>query len=194
MKRFFDFTLALIGLVLFAPFFILISLGILVFDSKGGIFYIADRIGQHEKIIRFIKFRTMKPNMDSSSITLKNDNRITPIGAFLRRTKLDEMPQLINVLRGDLSFVGPRPDVPKYKQFYKDEYAEYYQFKPGITCYSSIYFVDETEIYAHITNPEEIYVKQTIPKKVELDMKYFQKVSIFTDVKIIIQTILRIVR
>jgi lipopolysaccharide/colanic/teichoic acid biosynthesis glycosyltransferase len=192
IKRIFDLLSAFLGIIILLPIFFLLSL-LIIIDSRGSIFYLADRVGKNEKIFKLIKFRTMYPNSDSLSITIgNNDPRVTRIGRFLRKTKLDELPQLFNVIKGQISLVGPRPDVPKYKEYYKKLFPDYYDMKPGITCYSSIYFADESEIYVGKENPEKIYIESTIPQKVKLDKKYYLERSFFTDIKIIIITLLKI--
>jgi lipopolysaccharide/colanic/teichoic acid biosynthesis glycosyltransferase len=189
LKRLFDILFAFGGILIISPLLFIIAIAIVI-DSKGGVFYVSDRVGRYEKVFKFIKFRTMKPNSDKTSITIgKNDCRITKVGKYLRKTKLDELPQLFNVLIGQLSMVGPRPDVPKYIQTYKQNFSEYYIFKPGITSYSSIYFENECELYIGLTDAEKLYMEYTIPKKIELDKKYFQNKSIFAYFSLIFKTI-----
>lgn len=192
IKRLFDFTFSLFGIILFIPVFFIV--GILIkLDSKGPIIYKAKRIGLHEKEFIFYKFRTMRPNSDNYSITIGDkDDRITNFGYFLRKTKLDEIPQLINVLIGDLSFVGPRPDLYKYKEFYKKYFSDYFKFKPGITSYSSIFFRNESELYIDEDDPELVYINKTIPKKVELDKKYFSSISLSKDINLILKTLKKV--
>ncbi|MGM0583003.1 MAG: sugar transferase [Bacteroidota bacterium] len=194
MKRIFDFFVALIGLVLLSPLWILIALAI-VLDSKGGVLYVSKRVGQDEKLFDFFKFRTMSPNNDKSGITVGNkDPRITKVGYILRKYKLDEIPQLINVLKGDMSVVGPRPDIPGYNSYYKQEFDRYYQIKPGITSYSSIFFSNESELYKNSPNPEKAYIEKTIPKKVELDKTYFNNQNLLTDIKILVKTVKKVIQ
>lgn len=194
VKRLFDIFFSTIGIILLLPVIIIIAIFIKL-DSKGPVFYKSKRIGLNEKEFMFFKFRTMRPNSDSSSITVGDrDDRITKIGYFLRKNKLDEIPQLINVFLGDISFVGPRPDVEKYKEIYRKHYPNYYKFKPGITSYSSIFFRNESELYTDVDNPELMYINDTIPKKVELDMKYFNSISLFTDISIILKTLKKVVK
>lgn len=193
LKRLFDIVFSFIGLFVFSPLFIIIAL-LIKLDSKGPILYKANRVGKKEKLFTFLKFRTMKPNSDKSAITVgDNDNRITRVGIFLRKSKLDELPQLLNVLKGDISFVGPRPDVGKYINDYKKHFIYYYEMKPGITSYSSIFFTDESQLYVNVANPEKKYIEYTIPKKVELDKTYYENTSVLTDIKIIIKTITHII-
>jgi lipopolysaccharide/colanic/teichoic acid biosynthesis glycosyltransferase len=192
MKRVFDIIISLIAIIFFTPLFLIISI-LIAFDSKGPVFYKSYRIGKDEKTFSFLKYRTMYPNSDKSAITIgKTDPRITSLGWYLRKYKLDELPQLWNVLVGHMSFVGPRPDVPKYINEYKKYLSEYYKIKPGITCYSTLYFRNESELYTNQTDPEQMYINKTIPKKVELDKKYIKEMNFWVDLKIIFATIYRI--
>lgn len=194
IKRSFDLFFAIIGIIFLSPLFIFISI-LIKLDSRGSVLYAGKRVGQHERLFSFYKFRTMKPESDKSAITVGDkDTRIAKIGYYLRKTKLDELPQLFNILKGELSFVGPRPDVPKYISYYKKSFADYYKFKPGITSYSSIHFSNESELYIGNKNPEKIYIEKTIPQKVELDTKYFQKNSINLDIKIILLTLAKVMK
>lgn len=191
-KRIFDICFSTIGIIILSPLFIFICILIKIF-SPGPVFYLSPRVGLNENNFNLVKFRTMYLNSDKSSITIGNDDpRITGIGKILRLTKLDEIPQLLNVLFGQMSFVGPRPDTPKYKEYYKRGYKYYYLYKPGITCYSSIYFSNESELYLNDENPEKTYIGKTIPKKVKLDKKYFLNNSILIDIKIIFHTLFKI--
>lgn len=194
LKRIFDFVVSLFGLIILFP--LLIIVGVLIkFDSKGPILYRSKRIGKDKKDFILYKFRTMKVNSDFSYITVGDaDERITRLGFYLRKYKIDELPQLINVLVGDLSFVGPRPDVPKYKHYYEKLFPDYFSIRPGITSYASIYFRDESEIYLNADNPEEVYILSTIPQKVELDKKYYSQINLKTDIQIIFKTILVILK
>jgi len=194
MKRIFDFCVALLGLILLSPLWILIALAIGL-ESKGGVLYVSKRVGQYEKLFDFFKFRTMRPNKDKSGITVgNNDPRITKVGYLLRKYKLDEIPQLINVLKGDMSVVGPRPDIPGYNPYYKQQFDRYYHIKPGITSYSSIFFSNESELYKNSPNPEKEYIEKTIPKKVELDKAYFNNQNLITDIKILIKTVKKVIQ
>jgi lipopolysaccharide/colanic/teichoic acid biosynthesis glycosyltransferase len=153
------------------------------------------RVGLNKGEFKFIKFRTMIPDSDKSYITIgDNDPRITRTGSYLRKFKLDELPQLFNVLKGDMSFVGPRPDIAKYSSYYEKGYKDYYKIKPGITSYSSIYFSNEAELYKNIDDPELLYINQTIPRKIELDKKYFNNISVVHDFKIIIVTVWKLIK
>src|SRR6056297_3062428 len=152
-KRFFDFVLSVVLIILSLPLLIFVSLAIRL-DSKGGIIYKSRRVGRYEREFTLYKFRTMKPNHDPAGITIgARDPRITRAGMVLRKWKLDELPQLINLLRGEMSLVGPRPDVPGYNEEYKKHNPDHYKMKPGLTSPSSIYFMRESELYAGLTDP-----------------------------------------
>jgi lipopolysaccharide/colanic/teichoic acid biosynthesis glycosyltransferase len=194
LKRLFDLVLSIIGLIILSPVFLFISI-LIIFDSGLPILYKARRVGLNKAEFNFLKFRTMILNSDDCSITVgDNDPRITHLGFFLRKYKLDELPQLFNVLTGSISFVGPRADVAKYTKYYEMIYKDYYKIKPGITSYSSIYFSNESELYVKTDDPEYVYITQTIPKKVELDKKYFNDKSLLKDFKILEETICKLIR
>jgi len=193
-KRIFDIFWSLWGLVFLSPLLIVVAIAVKL-TSKGPVLYSGRRVGKGETEFFCHKFRTMKLNSDGISITVGDrDPRVTSIGIILRKLKMDELPQLWNVLKGEMSFVGPRPDTPKYVEYYKREYPDYYKFKPGITSPSSIFFADESELYVGKADPEKIYVEETIPKKVELDKVYFENVSVINDFKYIFITLYRIVK
>lgn len=193
-KRLFDIFFSLTGLILLMPFLLIVALLVKI-TSPGPVFYAGFRIGQNERMFRCLKFRSMKVNNDDFAITVgERDPRITTFGIIIRKLKIDELPQLWNVLVGNMTFVGPRPDTSKYRHYYKAAYPDYYKHKPGITSPSSLYFIDECEIYVGKSDPEKIYIEETIPKKVELDMEYFRHVSVLTDIKYILITIYKIFR
>ncbi len=194
-KRIFDLFFSTIGILLLAPVFVWIAISI-VFDSKGGIFYRQIRVGKGNKDFAMFKFRTMRSGSDQKGlITIGNkDQRITKSGYFLRKYKLDELPQLINILKGDMSFVGPRPEVRKYVDLYDEEQLKVFSVRPGLTDFSSLYFIDESEILKLSPHPEETYVNVILPAKLELCKKYIQESSFTTDLKIIGKTILKIIR
>lgn len=169
MKRIFDLVVSVFLIILTLPLWIIIPLWIRL-DSKGGVLYKSTRVGRDERLFTVYKFRTMKPNHDSSGITVgSNDPRITRVGSILRKCKLDELPQLFNLIRGDMSLVGPRPDVPGYNQVYKKYNPGHFRIKPGLTSPASIYFIRESEIYEGLDDPRQQYINQVIPRKVELD-------------------------
>ena len=193
-KRIFDIFWSFLGLIFLFPLMVIVGI-IIKLTSKGPILYSGWRIGKSEKKFKCYKFRTMKLNSDKLSITVGDkDTRVTSIGFIIRKLKIDELPQLWNVLKGEMTFVGPRPDIPKYKEYYRGQFPNYYNFKPGITSPSSIYFADESELYVGKDDPESIYINETIPKKVELDKMYFENVTIVNDFKYIFITLFKIVK
>lgn len=194
LKRIFDITLSLFGLIILLPFMLIIAI-LIKFDSKGTVFFKQIRITKGGKEFKILKYRTMKVGSDKySQITVGKDERITKIGSFLRKYKLDEIPQLINVLIGDMSLVGPRPEVPKYVALYTDEQKEILNVRAGITDYASIEFSDENDLLASEKNPEEAYIEKIMPKKIELNKKYLSEISVLTDIRIILLTIKKILK
>ena len=195
MKRLFDVFFSLFGLVICLPLFLVVAVLIKI-DSKGPVFFKQIRIGQGFKPFKIYKLRTMIVDASGEGllITSGGDRRITGIGRFLRKAKIDELPQLINVFKGDMSFVGPRPEVAKYVEMFRDEYGEILQVKPGITDYATIEFSDEEGVLKKYKNPEEGYVKEVLPMKMELYKKYLRERSFLTDIRLIFLTILKIVR
>lgn len=192
MKRLFDLVLSICGILFLLPFFIIVSVLIKI-DSDGGVIFKQTRVTKDGKEFRIFKFRTMKPDTEKrGQITIGADNRITFIGNFLRKTKLDELPQLFNIIMGDMSFVGPRPEVPKYVAVYTQDQREILKIKAGITDYASIYFSNESEILGKQKNPEKFYIEKVIPYKIELNKKYIEEAGLITDIKIIFLTIFKV--
>ncbi|MFZ4263632.1 sugar transferase [Sphingobacterium sp. HJSM2_6] len=193
-KRIFDILLALFGLIVLSPVFVIISILILL-DSKGGIFYRQIRVGKNVEDFPMLKFRTMYVHQhDQLLLTLGNhDVRITKLGYWLRKYKLDELPQLFNVLKGHMSFVGPRPEVRKYVNLYNDEQIMVLSVKPGITDLASIEFSNECELLAKSNDPENFYIKELIPLKINQNMKYIKNNDLWIDLKIIYLTINKII-
>ena len=193
-KRLFDFISALIGVVLSAPFLLLIVFFILVF-MPGPILFSQSRVGENGKIFRLIKFRTMRvlKEAEKGSFDVGNSSRITPLGKFLRKTKMDELPQLFNVLIGDMSIVGPRPEVKQWTEIYPEKWAIVHSLKPGITDNASILFRNEEEILAKSSSPTETYKNEILPKKLDLYIDYVQNQSFIGDIKIIIKTIYTVI-
>ncbi len=194
-KRTFDFTCSLVGLVLLLPFFLIISLWIKL-DSRGGIFYKQLRVGRYNKDFYLYKFRTMANGSDKKSlITIGNDDsRITSAGRFLRKYKVDELPQLINVLKGDMSLVGPRPEVRKYVDLYSEQQMKVLNARPGITDIASIKFRNENEILKNQENPEQYYMEILMPEKLNLNLQYLSERSFFGDILLIINTFFKIIK
>ncbi|EFG28026.1 sugar transferase [Fusobacterium periodonticum] len=194
LKRIFDIISSLFGLILLSPFIIIIAI-LIKLDSKGPIFFKQVRVTKNGREFKIFKYRTMKIGSDKySQITVGKDSRITKIGDFLRKYKLDEIPQLINVLLGDMSLVGPRPEVPKYVALYTEEQREILKVRAGITDYASIEFSNENDILANEVDPEKAYIEKIMPKKIELNKKYLSEISVITDVKIILLTIKKILK
>ena len=195
MIRFFDFILSLVGLVILAPLFIVLSVWIKI-DSKGPVFYKQVRVGQNSKDFGLFKFRSMVVDADKKGLITVGgrDPRITRSGYFIRKYKLDELPQLINVLVGDMSLVGPRPEVRKYVDLYTDEQQKVLSVKPGITDYASIEYMDENEILGKSNDPEKTYIEEIMPEKIKYNMKYINNKNLFEYFKIIFLTVLKIVR
>ena len=190
-KRAFDIILAVImTLILSIP--MLICAIAVALGNDGPIFFKQERVGQNGRLFKIIKFRTMTANNKGSEITVNNDNRITKAGSFLRKFRLDELPQLFNVIAGDMSFVGPRPEVEYFVDKYNDYWIATLLVKPGITCESSIYFADEAEIFDQSDNAEECYINKILPKKCELNIDYIKNISILNDIKIMLKTVKRV--
>ena len=195
MIRFFDFILSLVGLVVLAPIFIVLAIWIKI-DSTGPVFYKQVRVGQNGIDFGLFKFRSMVVDADKKGLITVGgrDPRITRSGYFIRKYKLDELPQLINVLVGDMSLVGPRPEVRKYVNLYTDEQQKVLSVKPGITDYASIEYMDENEILGKSSDPEKTYIEEIMPEKIKYNMKYIQNKNVSEYFKIIFLTLLKIVR
>lgn len=189
-KRAFDFLSALLGLILLFPFFLLIGL-LIKLDSAGPVFYLQERVGEKGKLFNLFKFRTMRMGADkSTAITVGNrDPRITRFGYYLRKFKVDELPQLINVVIGNMSLVGPRPELKKFVDLYSSEQRKVIAVKPGITDYASIKFRNENELLAGKTDPVDYYVRKIMPIKLRLNLQYIKDQSLWVDFKIIGSTL-----
>ena len=189
MIRFFDIIFSALGLVILAPVFLAICLKIRL-GSKGGSFYIQERIGKDGKPFGLYKFRTMRIGADSEGLLTvgEHDQRITRIGYFLRKTKMDELPQLLNVLKGEMSLVGPRPEVRKYVELYTEEQRKVLSVRPGITDYASIEYVNENELLSQAEDPERTYIEKVMPDKIKLNMKYLEHYTLTEYFKIIFLT------
>ena len=190
IKRQFDLFFSLIGISLFLPLGALIGL-IIKIEDGGPVFYIQERIGHRGKSFRMIKFRTMIRDADKigSAITIGNDARITSVGRWLRRFKLDEFPQLFNVLKGEMSFVGPRPEVPKYVAVYNDMEREVLNLVPGITDPASVIYRNESEILGGFQDPEKQYIEKIMPDKIRINLEYARRANIMSDIFVILQTL-----
>ena len=194
LKRFTDILFAFAGLIILMPVFLIIAILILA-DSSGDVFYRQLRIGLGGSEFILYKFRTMFADADKRGLLTvgMRDSRVTKIGYYLRKYKLDELPQLYNVLIGDMSIVGPRPEVPKYVAKYNEHELKVLSVRPGLTDYASIEYSNENEILAKSSNPEETYLKEIMPAKLALNSKYIDDMGPITDLKIIFKTIWKIV-
>ena len=192
MKRLFDFITSLVGLILLSPIFIILSLLVKIY-SEGSIFFIQERVGKNGEIFKMVKFRSMTVIQNSNStISVKGDVRITKIGAFLRKFKLDELPELWNVLKGDMSLVGPRPDVCGYADNLKGEDRKILELRPGITGVASLKYYDEEDILASQDDPLKFNDEVIYPDKVKLNLDYYYNNNLWIDIKIIFATIFRV--
>ncbi len=194
VRSVFDRIAALCGLLVLSPLFLLIALFISV-DSPGGVFFIQQRVGFRQKSFGIYKFRTMRVDAESEGkLTIgQSDPRITKAGVFLRKYKLDELPQLINVLAGTMSLVGPRPEVQDYVAFYSPRELQVFRAKPGITDYASLYYFHESELLAQSDNPRQTYINEVMPTKLKMNLEYLERRTVFTDLKVIGATLKRMV-
>jgi len=193
MKRLFDITAAFVGLVVLGPLYFLVVILILVTMGRPVLFRQA-RIGRNERPFAIIKFRSMVRDADRQGpeFTTGGDARVTPLGRFLRRTKLDELPQLVNILKGEMSFVGPRPEVPRYVKLYDADQRRVLAVRPGLTDPASLAYHNEEEILAGYTDAEKAYVEKIMPAKLELNLAYLDKAGLLSDLGLIFKTIGRI--
>jgi lipopolysaccharide/colanic/teichoic acid biosynthesis glycosyltransferase len=192
LKRSFDIIFSIIGIVSISPF-LLIIFWFVVFESKGGFIYKQKRVGKNNVDFKLQKIRTMFPNSDKKGLLTigEKDSRITRVGYILRKYKLDELPQLFNILFGDMSFVGPRPEVRKYIAMYNTTQLKILSIKPGLTDFASILFYDENKFLSKFENPEEIYINIVMPRKLFLNLKYIENRSFCLDLKIIFKTVFK---
>ncbi|MBD3949589.1 sugar transferase [Aerococcaceae bacterium zg-1292] len=195
VKRIFDITLSAILLILLLPFFFIISLLIKV-ESKGPVIYRQERVTQYGRVFKIHKFRTMVQDADKigTQVTVSNDSRITSIGKILRKYRLDEIPQLIDILKGDMSFVGTRPEVKKYVDQYSEEMLATLLLPAGVTSEASINFKDEAEYLNDATNVDEVYLKEILPKKMKYNLDSILQFSFFSDIKTMINTVIEVMK
>ena len=193
MKRLFDIVLSSIMLIMLSPFLVLIAFSIAI-GSRGGVLFHQTRVGMNGREFNLLKFRSMRPGSEKAGqITVgERDPRITSIGHFLRRTKLDELPQLLNILMGDMSIVGPRPEVPKYVALYSADQRRVLDVRPGLTSLASIAYINENEMLGRSNDPERTYVEEVMPAKLALDLQYVDRRSFLFDLKIILRTLARL--
>lgn len=193
IKRLFDIVCSLTGILLLLPFFLLFSI-LIVLTSGFPVFYIQKRVGKNSIDFSLLKFRTMRSGSDQKGLLTvgEKDSRITGIGYFLRKYKIDELPQLFNVLLGDMSLVGPRPEVRKYVEMYSADQKKVLNVRPGITDYASILYSNENEILSRSEDPEQHYISKVMPAKLKLNLKYIENPGLGADLNIIFKTIGRI--
>ncbi len=191
--RFFDVLFSSLGLIILSPLFLILAVWIKI-DSKGPVFYRQLRVGKDGKDFYLYKFRTMLVDADKNGLITVGDRdpRVTRAGYFFRKYKLDELPQLINVVLGDMSLVGPRPEVRKYVEMYTSDQRKVLSVKPGLTDYASIHYIDENKVLAKSDDPERTYIDAIIPEKIRYNMKYIEHQSVKEYFKIIFLTIRRI--
>ena len=190
LKRLFDILLSLTGLVILMPVFIFFAIWIIL-DSRGGALYKQSRVGRYNRDFNLLKFRTMFISSDQLGLLTigEQDKRITRAGKFLRKYKLDEFPQLWNILIGEMSFIGPRPEVRKYVELYNSSQLNVLNARPGLTDYASIEYIDENKLLGKSDDPEKTYIEVIMPAKLELNQKYIEEQSLVTDIKILFRTI-----
>lgn len=190
MKRLFDIVCSFFGLLFLSWLFVFVALWVGL-SSRGGVFYRQRRVGRCNRDFTIYKFRSMRVNSDRQGLLTigGRDGRITKAGVFIRKNKLDELPQLFNVLRGDMSFVGPRPEVRKYVELYTEEQKKVLTVRPGITSLSSIKYRNENEILSRSDNPEQYYIDVIMQDKLAIELDYLEQRSLLTDIKVIFQTI-----
>jgi len=193
-KRLFDIIFSTLGIIILSPIFLLLWFTIKI-ESHGPALFMQTRVGKNNKDFKLIKFRSMYLNSESfGQLTVgMRDPRITNVGYTLRKYKLDELPQLLNVLKGDMSLVGPRPEVRKYVNIYTPEQMMVLEVSPGITDYASIQFINENQLLANAENPDEYYINNIMPKKLEMNLQYIKSNNPFKDIILILKTIFRII-
>ncbi|EEH96869.1 sugar transferase [Clostridium tertium] len=192
IKRIFDFLASLLGIIILSPILLIVAIAIKI-DSKGDILFLQKRIGKNGIPFYIYKFRTMVSDAEKlgKQITVGKDNRITKVGAFLRKYKIDELPQLFNVLKGDMSLVGPRPEVPKYVELYTELERRVLKVRPGITDLASLRYKDENDILGKVDNPEEYYINVIMKDKLKLNLEYIEKSNLIFDISLIFKTIIK---
>ncbi|MBN2103826.1 sugar transferase [bacterium] len=186
-----EWIIAISGLIVLLPVYGIIALCVVI-ETKGPVLYRAIRIGYGESRFEMLKFRTMDHHADKNGppITTRNDPRITRVGRWLRKNKLDELPQLINIIRGEMKFVGPRPEDPGIIEKYSEKEKRIFQFKPGITSPASLRYRDEENQISQ-ESWEQVYLKEILPKKIEMDLKYMKNATVWSDFKIMFQTVFK---
>jgi len=193
-KRLFDVSLSLVGLILLSPLFVIVMLLIKI-DSTGTVLFLQTRVGRYGKKFRILKFRTMVDKPSKLKVTTGDDSRVTKVGKWLRKYKVDELPQLINVLKGDMSLVGPRPEVPEFVEYYPEKTRELIlSVLPGITDDAAIKFSDENKLLSCSDDPKRTYIENILPKKLKMYEEYVRTQSFFRDVWLIFLTVKKILK
>ena len=192
-KRAFDVCCSALGLTVSSPILLAVAVAVGV-SSPGGAIFRQERIGRGGKPFTIYKFRTMRTDNAGLKITTGEDARVTPVGKFLRKSKLDELPQLWNVLKGDMSFVGPRPEVRDYTELYTEEQRQIFLVRPGITDLASIEFRNENDLLTGSSDPNRTYIEEIMPRKIDLGLTYIENMSLGYDVKLIIRTLITVIR
>lgn len=195
MKRAFDIVVSFMALVLLSPLLVVVAFGV-AFSSPGGVLFRQVRVGRGGREFRLLKFRTMRPGSEArGQLTVgMDDPRITGIGGWLRRSKLDELPQLWNVLTGEMSLVGPRPEVPRYVALYTPDQRRVLTLRPGITSMASMAYIDENVLLARSTDPERSYREEVLPAKLAMELRYLEERSLRLDLRIVMATLARVLR
>lgn len=195
MKRIFDIFFSTLVVLFVLPLGFLLSVWILI-ESRGGVFYLQERIGKGGKKFKLIKFRSMRKNAHKEGLLTvgMRDSRITNSGYFIRKFKLDEFPQFLNVLKGEMSIVGPRPEVEEYVRMYSESQREILQVKPGITDIASLKYFEENRLLGESQNPRQTYIKEIMPAKIELNKEYLDNPTVMNDLKVMWATFLRIIK
>lgn len=194
-KRCFDIFFSLLGILSLLLVFLFVAIAIKC-SSKGPVLFKQERVGKNGKHFKIWKFRSMVVDAEAKGrqITTDGDNRITKVGKFIRKTKIDELPQLFNVLSGKMSFVGPRPEVPRYVELYTEEQRKVLSVKPGITDLASIEFRNENDMLKEAEDPDKKYIEEIMPAKLELNLKYIEKAGFFYDIGLIFKTIFKVIK
>jgi len=194
MTRILDILIAIVGLVLCFPFQVVFMV-LIAIESPGNPIYVQTRIGKHKQPFGLLKLRSMRVGADKGSkLTVGKDSRVTRVGSLLRAFKLDELPQLWNVLKGDMSMVGPRPEVAGYVDLYTKEQLAVLSVRPGLTDYASIEFSDESELLQKASDPEKYYIEEIMPRKIQLNMIYIENPSVGNYIKVLLRTALKVIR
>ena len=193
VKRIFDVCCAAVGLVLTSPILLAASVAVGT-TSPGGVLFRQERMGRGGKPFTIYKFRSMRKDNAGLKITTGHDARVTTVGKFLRKSKIDELPQLWNVLKGDMSFVGPRPEVKEYTDLYNEEQRQIFLVRPGITDLASIEFRNENDLLTNSDDPNRTYIEEIMPRKIDLGLTYIENLSLGYDIKLILRTLITVIR